>query len=63
MSADQVARAGYQGLNTGKRVVVPGLKNKVLAQSVRLAPHRLVTRVARRLYEDARPRMGHWISR
>lgn len=59
MSADQVARAGYQGLNTGKRVVVPGLRNKVLAQSVRLVPRRMLTKIARRLWEDARPRMGH----
>lgn len=53
MSAVQVARAAYQGLNAGRRVVVPGLKNKVAAQSARVTPRRLMTKVTRKLWEDA----------
>ncbi|MGH3898482.1 MAG: hypothetical protein ACRDTA_09550, partial [Pseudonocardiaceae bacterium] len=48
----ELASRIYQGLKTGRRVVVPGLKNKVIAQSARLVPRRLMTKVARRLWED-----------
>jgi short-subunit dehydrogenase len=46
-----VALAGYRGMMRGKRVVVPGLGNKVLAQAIRLTPRRLVTAVARQVQE------------
>jgi short-subunit dehydrogenase len=49
MTAAEVARAGYDGMMAGRRVVVPGLLNKIGAQSVRLMPRRLVTRVVRSL--------------
>jgi len=39
----------------GKRLVVPGLGNKLLVQSERLAPRRLVTKIARLFQERARP--------
>jgi len=35
MDARTVAEAGYRGLMAGKPVVIPGLMNKLLAQSVR----------------------------
>lgn len=39
MSAEDVARIGYRGLMNGKRIVVPGLTNKVTAAvSRRLSP-------------------------
>ncbi|HEU4698826.1 MAG TPA: SDR family oxidoreductase [Gemmatimonadales bacterium] len=41
-----VADAGYAGFRRGRRVVVPGLLNKVQVQALRLAPRRLVARVA-----------------
>jgi hypothetical protein len=47
-SAD-VARAGCQGLNSGRRVVVSGLRNKLLVRSVGMSPRRVVTMVGRRL--------------
>jgi hypothetical protein len=53
MSSADVARAGYQGLNSGRRVVVTGLRNKLLVQSVRVSPRRVVTMVGRRLWESA----------
>jgi hypothetical protein len=50
MSSADVARAGYQGLNNSRRVVVTGLRNKLLVQSVRMSPRRVVTMVGRRLW-------------
>ena len=46
-----VARAGYAGMKRGKRIVIPGLGNKLLAQSVRFAPRHLVTQVTRFIQE------------
>jgi short-subunit dehydrogenase len=45
-TAESVARAGYQGFLRGKRIVVPGLVNKLAVQSNRIGPRRLVARVA-----------------
>jgi short-subunit dehydrogenase len=54
MSSADVARAGYEGLKSGRRVVVvTGLRNKLLVQSARVAPRRVVTMVGRRLWESA----------
>ncbi len=39
MSAANVARIGYRALKAGRRVVVTGLLNRVLAVGGRLAPH------------------------
>ncbi|HEY2323597.1 MAG TPA: SDR family oxidoreductase [Thermoanaerobaculia bacterium] len=44
-----VARAGYEGMKSGKRVVIPGAKNKLLAQSIRVSPRRLVTTIVRKM--------------
>lgn len=54
MDAAPVARAGYEGLMRGRRLVVPGVGNKLLMESVRFAPRRLVTKIAR--FIQARPR-------
>jgi short-subunit dehydrogenase len=48
-SAADVARVGYRAMWRGKRVVVPGLLNRMLVQSVRLSPRRLVSRLVRSL--------------
>jgi short-subunit dehydrogenase len=42
MDAESVARAGYRGLMRNKRLIVPGVRNKLLAASTRLAPRRLL---------------------
>lgn len=39
MSSAEVARIGYRGLKTGRRVVVAGAANRILAAASRLAPH------------------------
>jgi short-subunit dehydrogenase len=49
MAAGPVARAGHDGLRRGKTVVIPGLRNRAMALSVRLAPRALVTRIAGRV--------------
>jgi short-subunit dehydrogenase len=52
MDARTVAEAGYAGLMAGKAVVIPGVRNRILAFGVRLAPRRVVTQIARRLQES-----------
>ncbi len=49
MDVDPVVEAGYRGLMAGKRVVVPGWKNKVGAFLARRAPQRLVLALSHRL--------------
>jgi short-subunit dehydrogenase len=44
-SPEQVAAAAIEGLASGKRVVVPGAPNRVLATSGRLSPRPIVLRV------------------
>jgi hypothetical protein len=46
-----VARAGWEGAKRGKRVVVPGVANRILAVGARLSPRTLATKIARKLQE------------
>jgi len=50
---EKVARVGLDALAAGKAVVISGARNNVMTQSQRLAPRRLVTSMAARLF---RPR-------
>jgi short-subunit dehydrogenase len=54
MKAAPVAEAGYRGLMRGKRLVIPGLLNKIMAFSVRLTPRWLVPAIVRYLQEERR---------
>ncbi|MFN2528087.1 MAG: SDR family NAD(P)-dependent oxidoreductase [Candidatus Baltobacteraceae bacterium] len=45
--ASTVAKAGYRGMKKGKPLVVPGLKNKVLAFSTKVSPRGLMTKISR----------------
>lgn len=54
MDAGAVADIGYRGLMRGKRVVVPGFRNKLLAQARRLLPRRLLTAIVGRFQEGRR---------
>ncbi len=47
MEPDVVARIGYKGLMTGRRVVVPGIINKLMIWGARIAPSGLVTRITK----------------
>ena len=51
MRSIDVARAGYEGMMRGKTIVVPGLLNKLLAQSIRFSPRKLVTAISRSVQE------------
>jgi short-subunit dehydrogenase len=52
MDAVAVARLSYDGMLRGRRLVIPGLWNKLLAWSVRFTPRRVVTTIARKLQES-----------
>jgi short-subunit dehydrogenase len=47
MSAQDVAEIGFDGLIRGKAVVIPGVRNKVLAWSTRFGPRSLVVKISR----------------
>ncbi len=51
MDSKTVAEAGFRGLMAGKTIVIPGLRNKILPQMVRLSPRKMVTTVARKLQD------------
>ncbi len=45
MDAQEVAEAGYRAMCKGKRVVIPGIFNRLLVASVRFTPRRWITRI------------------
>lgn len=47
MDSRRVAMAGYQGLMRGKRVVVPGFYNKLMAMSYRFTPRSLLLNIGK----------------
>jgi short-subunit dehydrogenase len=49
MSAQAVAQAGYDAVMNGKRVCIPGWKNRLLARSSKWLPRSLVLNAVRRL--------------
>jgi short-subunit dehydrogenase len=52
MTASEVAEIGYRAFLQGKAVVIPGLVNKIGAQSVRISPRALVRKITRKLQES-----------
>ena len=51
LDAERVAEIGYRALMAGKRVVVPGLLNKVQVLAARLLPGSLMTKAAKAMLE------------
>jgi short-subunit dehydrogenase len=51
MKSEDVARVGYRAMMKGRTTVIPGLKNFLLAESVRISPRKVVTAVARSVQE------------
>jgi len=52
MSSEQVAKIGYQGFLRGKRIIIPGLLNKIGVHGTRLTPRTITAQVARMLQES-----------
>jgi hypothetical protein len=51
MSAEEVAKTGYRALMSGKRVVIPGTMNKIMATSIRFTPRKMVTGIVKKMQE------------
>jgi short-subunit dehydrogenase len=51
MDAATVARDGYRALMSGKPLVISGFRNRLLTQSLRISPRRLVTAISRKVLE------------
>jgi len=49
MDAQRVAKEGFEGFRQGRAIVIPGLKNRLLAFSIRLTPRFLVRKIVKRL--------------
>ncbi len=47
MDAETVAKIGYDGLMSNKTVVIPGLKNKLLAEAIRFIPRKTLLKISR----------------
>jgi short-subunit dehydrogenase len=54
MRSIDVARTGYEGMMRGKTMVIPGLFNKVLAQSIRFSPRKLVTAISKSVQQKVK---------
>jgi short-subunit dehydrogenase len=52
MDAKTVALKGYRGLMAGKTLVIPGLRNWLLVELLRISPRKLVTAISRRLMDE-----------
>jgi len=48
----EVARAGYEAMKQGKRLVIPGWKNNAMVVGVRLSPRSVVAKMAGRMNES-----------
>jgi short-subunit dehydrogenase len=53
MGVESVAAAGYRGMMRGRMVVVPGMANKLLIQSIRISP-RWAVRMITRWFQEGR---------
>ncbi|HEX3824434.1 MAG TPA: SDR family oxidoreductase [Mycobacteriales bacterium] len=49
-STEFVAEAAYDGMTRGRRIVIPGMLNKIGVQSLRVSPRRAVVGLVRRLH-------------
>jgi short-subunit dehydrogenase len=52
MNVTKVARDGYRGMMRGKTLVISGVRNWLVAESVRFAPRKTVTAVSRWITEE-----------
>jgi short-subunit dehydrogenase len=52
MHARPVAESGYRGMMKGRRVVIPGLLNRIVAGLSKLSPIRLTSAISRRVHTE-----------
>jgi uncharacterized protein len=52
MDVTDVARIGYEGMKQGKRIVIPGWKNRLLTEMLRLVPRNTVARTVGKMYKS-----------
>jgi uncharacterized protein len=55
MSAERVARDGYRALMWGRTLAISGAHNRLIAQSSRFAPRKMVTAISRWVAEKTGP--------
>lgn len=48
----EVARVGYEGMKQGKRLVIPGWKNRMGVSGTRFAPRAMMLKIISRLHES-----------
>lgn len=53
MDVKKVARDGYRGLMKGRTLVISGVRNWILAETVRIAPRKIATAISRWVSEKA----------
>ncbi|MFC7372890.1 SDR family NAD(P)-dependent oxidoreductase [Fictibacillus iocasae] len=53
MNVEDVALAGYKAMQSGKRLVIPGAKNKFLASAIRLLPRKTVLKIVHYVQDKA----------
>jgi uncharacterized protein len=51
----EVARIGYEGMKQGKRLVIPGWKNRMVMEMLRISPRHMVTKMVRKIQEHKKP--------
>lgn len=50
--AENIARYGYKAMMRGDRVAIPGWRDKLMVQSERFVPRRVITAIARKVQES-----------
>jgi uncharacterized protein len=51
MNVKEVVEVGFHGLLSKETIIIPGMKNKLLANSVRFMPRKMVTRIVRNVQD------------
>ena len=51
MTAKEVARIGYDAMMKGKRVIIPGISNKIQVCLMKLVPTILILKIIRSMYD------------
>ena len=54
MDAATVAEVGYEAMKEGKVVAIPGMQNRLLAESIRFMPRAAVRKITRAIMEERR---------